>query len=424
MKNKIIVRFAPSPTGYMHVANLRTAIYNWLFAKQNHGTFLLRLEDTDLERSKEEYTNSIIKTLHTFNLDYTMSFRQSERQAIYLEIGKKLKEKGHAFFCQCAEEDTECNCMNSNLETGVLRFKVPENQHVEFTDMIYGKCEKNTKDIENFALLRSNGNVTYHFAVVVDDYASHITHVIRGCDHLTNTFKQVLIYEAMEWKIPKFAHLPMILGKDGKKLSKRNGDSSVESLLEFGYVMPALFNGIIRTGWGYKDEEIFSREDALKHFDLTKVGSNPAVFDIDKLNRLNSFYMKSNDYSLEIAEQVYNSFFEANKLKYSVNDIQKIVHKHYDDIISRGKTLSECAKLIEFIFHDYPFHIEDYDSEIIRQIKNLNNTLLFTEWMNHLKTLQNSKDISMTIRKILTNSSSGLPMSVIYEYKIHNKKIV
>lgn len=457
MTDKIIVRFAPSPTGYMHVANLRTAIYNWLFAKQHNGTFLLRLEDTDLERSKEEYTYSIIRTLNKFNLDYTMSFRQSERQNIYLEMGMKLKERGHAFFCQCTNETEEqsqndqdkskdevskltkeeqqsndslngkievCNCMNLDLETGVLRFKVPKNKTVMFTDMIYGKCEKNSNDIENFALLRSNGNVTYHFAVVVDDHASHITHIIRGCDHLSNTFKQVLIYETMEWRIPKFAHLPMILGKDGKKLSKRNGDSSVESLLEFGYVMPALFNGIIRTGWGYKDEEIFSQEDALKYFDLEKVGANPAVFDIDKLNRLNTHYMKTIDYSLEIAAHAYNNLSDSKKIKHELNEIQKTVHKHYEDIISRGKTLSECAKLIDFIFHDSVINKDDYDEEILREIKKLDNTLSFADWMNHIKTLPNSKQISIAIRKMLTNSSCGLPMSIIYEYKIHNQKII
>lgn len=405
----IKVRLAPSPTGNMHVANLRSGIYNWLFAKQNKGTLLLRIEDTDKNRSEVKYEAAIFDILKKFNIDYTLSFRQSERNEIYKKVAYNLLNLGKAFFCQC--NNTNCSCMNQNLSTGVLRFKTPKDQTLSFDDEIYGTCTRNTNDIENFALLRSDETATYMLAVVVDDHESEITHIIRGEDHRTNTFKQILIYNALQWNIPIFAHIPIMVGSDGKKLSKRLNDTSVEYFLNEGYVPKAIFNMLLRTGWSYGDQEIFSVEEAIKYFNIKKIHKHSATFDTQKLKYLNQHYLKNEDYSQLIASKI------------TVPTIE-IIRKHYTEIVSRCTTINECVELIQGLVTDYKHDKTKFDTNILKTISQLDNSLNFEEWMNNIKKLPNAKEIRKTIRIITTNAAHGLPLHIIFEYKIHNKQLI
>jgi glutamyl-tRNA synthetase len=410
--NKIRVRFAPSPTGYMHIANFRTAIYNWLFAKQNNGEFLIRIEDTDFERSKDHYEKAIFDTFDKFQLDIANRnnyMRQSERIELYKTIGKQLYKQGDAFYCKCQQTANECTCRDSGHTNGVLRFKVPKDIDLTFNDMIGGECTRNTNDIEAFSLIRSDGIATYNFAVVIDDNEMDITHVIRGEDHRTNTFKQILVYKAMKWNIPEFGHLPLILGEDGGKLSKRKSDTSIDNLINQGYPKEAIFNMIIRIGWGYKDEEIINKERALEIFDVHNVSRNAAAFDSKKLDALSAHYLRTGDYTKEIA-----SVF--------TNDTYDTIKEIYDDLTSRCVTINECQEMCKFIFEDTLY--TPGDTTCMQEISELDNTLSFEDWFQSIKKYPNDKLIRKTIREIITNSTTGLPLSIIYKYRIQNKKIV
>lgn len=412
MKN-IRVRFAPSPTGYMHIANFRTAIYNWLFARQNNGEFLIRIEDTDFARSKDYYEKAIFDTFDQFELDINNKnnyLRQSERLEIYKEIGKKLYEQGNAFFCKCEHTANECICHDNKHTDGVLRFRVPKNIDITFNDMIGGQCTRNTNDIEAFSLIRSDGIATYNFAVVVDDNETNITHVIRGEDHRTNTFKQILIYKAMNWPIPIFGHLPLILGEDGGKLSKRKSDTSIDNLINQGYVKEAIFNAIIRIGWGYKDEEIITKQRALEVFNIENVSRNAAIFDPQKLNSLSAYYLRHGNYIKEIASIFQNP------------QAEKVIESIYEDLTSRCSTIKECQEMCKFIFENTIY--TPTDNSCMSEISQLDNTLEFDEWFQSIKKYSNDKLIRKTIREMITNSTTGLPLSIIYKYRIHNQKIV
>jgi glutamyl-tRNA synthetase len=298
IKIRVRVRFAPSPTGEMHVGNLRTAIFNYIYAKQSNGEFYLRIEDTDVARSKLIYEESIKETLKWLNIKYEpLVLRQSERFPIYTKIAQKLYKKNYAYYCSCdnlEENEKSCDCETKSLTSGVLRFRVPRHRIMDFNDEILGKVTVNSNTIENFALLRSDGSPTYNFVVVVDDGELKITHVFRGNEHLYNTFKQLLIYKALNLTPPKFGHFPMINGKDGKKLSKRSGDTSVRYYREIGVVAEALFNFLIRLGWGHGNQEIFTMDEAIKLFSVNKISRSPAMFDNDKLMYLCGYYLHLN----------------------------------------------------------------------------------------------------------------------------------
>ncbi len=322
------VRFAPSPTGPLHIGGARSALFNWLYARHCGGKFLIRIEDTDLDRSKREYEEEILLSLKWLGLDWDEGiqvggengpYRQTERLDIYREYAQKLLETGYAYHCYCTEEELAaereafmskgelpryggrcrdlCQADREKFEAEgrrpVLRFKVPRDGRVIVDDMVRGKVDFDCQGIGDFIIVKSDGIPTYNFAVVVDDHLMGINHVIRAEEHLTNTPRQILIFKALDWEIPSFAHISLILGKDRSKMSKRHGATSLEQYREMGYLPEALFNFLALLGWSPGGEdEILTREEIISRFSLDKVAKSPAVFDLDKLNWINGYYIR------------------------------------------------------------------------------------------------------------------------------------
>jgi len=271
------VRFAPSPTGYLHVGGARTALFNWLYARSQKGTFVLRIEDTDQERSTQESIDQIVEAMHWLGLDWDEYYRQTDRAQAHLEAAQALVSKGYAY-----EED------------GAWWFKVKAGKTVVH-DLLAGDVAFDNSEIKDFVIRRSDGTFTYNFAVVVDDADMGITHVIRGDDHLTNTPKQILLYEALGHRLPRFAHLPMILGPDRTRLSKRHGVTSVLEYRKKGFLPQAMINFFARLGWSHGDQEVFTRSKLIELFTLKHIGSSASIFDEEKLRWLNQQHMKLDD---------------------------------------------------------------------------------------------------------------------------------
>jgi glutamyl-tRNA synthetase len=320
-KNKTIrTRMAPSPTGMLHIGGLRTALYNFLFARQNNGEFLLRIEDTDQTRFVPGATEKIYEMLQWVGLKFgNEPMVQSKRLEIYQKYAQQLVDGGHAYYCFCTPEELEqmraeqeakklpprydgrCRNLNKDeIETKlkshksyVLRLKTPENKIVEFNDKVYGNIKVNSNDIDDQVLIKSDGFPTYHLAVIVDDHEMQITHVMRGEEWLPSTPKHILLYEAFGWTPPVYCHLPNILGQNKKKLSKRQGDMSVEDFKNKGYLPEALINYIALLGWNPgTEQEIFSLDELIKQFDINKLHKAGAVFDNKKLDDINAQYIK------------------------------------------------------------------------------------------------------------------------------------
>ncbi|OGC38721.1 glutamate--tRNA ligase, partial [candidate division WOR-1 bacterium RIFOXYD2_FULL_36_8] len=320
-------RFAPSPTGALHVGGARTALFNWLFARSQGGKFILRVEDTDQLRSTDEAVKAIYDGMDFLGLDWDEGpkadgsfgpYMQTERLHIYKEYADKLLKEGKAYYCFCTTEELNkqrkeaaekkeapkynktCTKLTqeevqNRIKNGlpyVIRFAMPESEKIEIDDLIRGKVVFESDLLDDFVIMKSDGFPTYNFAAVVDDHLMQITHIIRGDDHLSNTPRQIALYEAFAFELPKFAHIPMILGNDKKRLSKRHGATSVIAYKDMWYLPEAMINYLARLGWGHKDEEIFSREELLKMFSLDGVTKNPAVFDVEKLNWLNGQYIR------------------------------------------------------------------------------------------------------------------------------------
>jgi glutamyl-tRNA synthetase len=320
MRN-VRVRFAPSPTGYLHVGGARTALYNWLFARHHGGVFILRIEDTDVDRSKPELTTAILRSMEWLGLTWDEGpFRQSERLDRYRAVAAELERLGHAYPCFCTVEELQSKraqaeaerrawkydgaCRNlpeaererrrAAGEPFAIRFRVPNSGKTSFEDQVFGLIEIENSDIEDFVLLRSDGNPTYHLGVVADDLDMRVTHVVRGADHLSNTPKQILMYQALGAAMPLFAHLPLILGPDRTRLSKRHGATSVEAYREQGILPEALINFLALLGWAPPSgKEIVPLEEMVKSFELTAVAKSNAVFDPEKLGWMNSEYLRS-----------------------------------------------------------------------------------------------------------------------------------
>lgn len=320
MSSHIRVRFAPSPTGHLHVGNARAAIFNYLLARANGGSNLLRIEDTDTARSKDEYTESIMATLDWLGIDFDEKpVFQSGNLEKHKKIVETFLEEGKAYKCYCSVEELESlreksqeaafkypgTCRNLENKSGVgfvVRFKL-ENlpAYLEFEDLIKGKISIESSVLDDFVIIKSDGIPTYNFAVVADDVEMEITHVVRGEDHIINTFRQNLIYQALGKIAPSFAHTSMILGPNGERLSKRHGATSVVDFKEQGILPQALLNYLVRLGWSHGDEEVFSKEQLCKIFTLEAVGTKNAIFDIAKLNWLNSVYLKELDFESFVA---------------------------------------------------------------------------------------------------------------------------
>jgi len=311
---QVRVRFAPSPTGFLHIGGVRTALFNWLYARQQQGVFILRIEDTDQSRSTDESIGAIIEGLQWVGLDWDEGpYRQTERIELYRSHAMKLLDGGQAYWCVCTAEELEARrkeaeakglsprydgrCRNLDITRpsgeAALRFKAPQTGQTVVDDLIKGKIVFDNAVLDDLIILRSNGYPTYNFSVVVDDALMHVTHVVRGDDHLTNTPRQVPIFQALGFPVPQFGHLPMILGADKARLSKRHGATSVMAYKEMGYLPEAMVNYLVRLGWSFGDQELFARSELIEKFNWKNVQTSAAVFNPDKLLWMNAEYIKT-----------------------------------------------------------------------------------------------------------------------------------
>lgn len=360
-------RFAPSPTGTLHIGSARTALFNWLFARHSGGAFLLRIEDTDRERSTKEFEQSILDGMRWLGMDWDEGLvYQSERTELYKEHVKKLMDEGKAYPCTCTHEELEemrkkalasggaakydGTCRNGPSHPGepaVIRFMAPTEGTTEFHDFCRGTIRFENAQLDDLVIARSDGSPTYNFTAVVDDVLMKITHVIRGDDHINNTPRQVLLYKALGYPVPEFAHLPMIHGQDKKKLSKRHGATSVIEYQKMGFLPEAMINYLARLGWAHGDQEIFTREELIEKFDLDAVGSAASIFDMEKLAWVNAQHMArcSDEKLLALCEP----FLEG--LGFHVKD-RAYAARAIATLRERGKTLKEIAEKSYFYFQD------------------------------------------------------------------------
>jgi glutamyl-tRNA synthetase len=393
MNQEIKVRFAPSPTGFLHIGGVRTALFNWLFARSKGGKFILRIEDTDQDRSTDESIREIIESMLWLGLNWDEGpYRQTERQDLYRSKIDKLFKEDKAYRCYCSPEDLEQRkkeAMKKGLKPKydgrcrsrtdcpddqpfVIRFRSPEEGSVIVDDLLRGKVVFDNKELDDFILLRSDGSPTYNFVVVVDDAEMGITHVIRGDDHLSNTPRQALMFDALGYTRPQFAHISMILGEDKTRLSKRHGATSALAYRDMGYLPQALINYLLRLGWSYGDQEIFSQEEMIKLFSLDSITTSAAVFNPEKLSWLNQHYLKTLPLS-EIAERWKPILAKEGILEENFDNLidavqenpnpegmipmpEKLTSNNFEAIIlalrERSKTLVEMAQASEFYFKE------------------------------------------------------------------------
>jgi glutamyl-tRNA synthetase len=367
--DNVRVRFAPSPTGHLHIGGLRSAIFNWLFARHNGGKFLLRIEDTDLERSKQEYTDSILASCAWMHVDWDEPVViQSQRAIRHTEVAQQLLEQDKAYFCKCTAEQVHERlaklpgfdpnfikydgfCRTKHNKTGALRFKIPDNvKTVEFNDLIRGFISIGTDQLDDFILVRSDGTPMYNFVVVIDDADMRISHVIRGEEHIANTPKQILLYQACNFNLPQFAHLPMILNHEGRKLSKRDAATGVFEYRKMGYLPDGLFNYLVRLGWSHGDQEIFTKDEMINFFSLEHVGKKGAIFDQDKLDWINGVYMRntSDQELLEVILKDVCPTLLSDLPEWHKNTILLLINIYKQ----RAKTLNELVEDIKTLYYE------------------------------------------------------------------------
>lgn len=361
-------RFAPSPTGYLHVGGARTALFSWLYARKHGGRFVLRIEDTDLERSTQESVNAILEGMTWLGLEYDEGpFYQTHRFDRYNEVIDELLEKGLAYRCSCSRERLDKlreeqmaakqkprydgHCRDANVsadEPHVIRFRNQSEGSVVFNDLVKGEIRVSNSELDDLIIRRTDGSPTYNLTVVVDDHDMGITQVIRGDDHINNTPRQIHLYRAMGWDVPEFAHLPMILGDDGARLSKRHGAVSVMQYKEDGYLPEALLNYLVRLGWSYGDQEVFSVEQMIELFELETVNKAPSAFNTDKLNWLNQHYIKEGD-PKHVAHLLAVHLGDQGIDPSSGPELAEVVEAQRE----RASTLVELAGISSFYYQDF-----------------------------------------------------------------------
>jgi glutamyl-tRNA synthetase len=368
--SQVRVRFAPSPTGFLHIGGVRTALFNWLFARQRQGVFILRIEDTDQSRSTDESIQAIIAGMKWVGLDWDEGpFRQTERMDLYRSHAMKLFEAGHAYWCVCKAEELEarrkeaeakglsprydgrCRHLRIAQPSGdaALRFKAPQEGQTVIDDLIKGTVVFDNAVMDDLIILRSNGYPTYNFSVVVDDALMGITHVVRGDDHLTNTPRQIPIFEALGFAVPRFGHLPMILGADKTRLSKRHGATSIMVYKDMGYLPDAMVNYLVRLGWSHGDQELFSRQELIEKFSWNHVQKSAAVFNPDKLLWMNAEYIKTSS-PRQVAEALVPLLEQAGLKK----DVEAVSDEWLAQLVvlvkERAKTLVEMVEWVRPYF--------------------------------------------------------------------------
>jgi len=381
----IITRFAPSPTGYLHIGGARTALFNYLFAKNMGGKFLLRVEDTDEKRSTKEAIDAILKGLDWLELKHDGDFiLQSKNLARHKEIAEKLLEKGQAYLCYTSAEELaelrekaeakkevfrfksewrdKSQSQSSNVKP-VIRIKAPLDGEMVIRDLVQGEIRIKNSELDDLVMLRGDGTPTYMLAVVVDDHDMNVSHIIRGDDHLTNAFRQKVIYEAMGWRVPEFAHIPLIHGPDGAKLSKRHGATSVIEYKEMGYLPEAMRNYLLRLGWSHGDSELISDAQAIEWFSLDKVGKSPSRFDFTKLKSVNKHYIKEKNEVelLKLVEEFFSKKPSASE-EFKITRALKFVKE-------RASILNELATNLEIYFDNFRGEFDEESIKIIAEKK-------------------------------------------------------
>ena len=445
--SKVITRFAPSPTGTLHIGGVRTALFNYVYAKQNEGLFLVRIEDTDKERSKKEYEKNILDSLASIGLSPDEKpINQSERNDVYVDAAKKIFESGNAYWCDCSKEELEemrkqqekdgkkpmydGRSRNKGLkqtENTVLRLATPEDGEIVVNDLIRGKVVFQNSELDDLILLRSDGTPTYHLCNVVDDFEQNVTTVIRGEDHLSNTPRQIHIQNALGYPALEYAHLPLVLGPDKRRLSKRHAATSLEEYKSDGYLDSAILNTLARLGWSKGDQEVFYMEDLIRDFNISDVQKAGAIFDITKLDWLNTQHIAN--LSLEDFKKVLKPFLEDLSI-----DIDN--HQNVDLLLSSMRTVESTFKKIADDLIPYYFEVNKYnqqaidkfvDNEGLKILNDLSGILLsIDEWSennidNALKNYQNENNcpvpkVNQPIRIALTGStkspSLGLTLAI------------
>jgi len=369
---QVRVRFAPSPTGYLHVGGARTALFNWLYARKNGGKFILRIEDTDTERSTRESEEMIMRDLKWLGLTWDEGpdiggdfgpYRQSERLDLYREFAEKLIENGNAYFAVYDKDDPKKVLYTSvqrpsDGTTYTIVFKVPKNKIISYDDMLKGTIEFSTEYMEDFIIFKSNGFPVYNYAVVIDDHTMNITHVLRGEDHISNTPKQILIYEALGWQPPEFMHIPLILGADKTPLSKRHGATAVEHFRREGYLAKALVNYLAILGWSV-DEEIFDYVEKVNSFSPEQISNKNVVFDYQKLEWVNGKHMK-----MLSSEEMYEKFLDWQRFTGNDKKVPENVFEICKEKVNTLKQLYEFA--LPFIEEEYEYS-DDYVEKFLKK---------------------------------------------------------
>lgn len=365
-------RFAPSPTGYLHIGGARTALFAWAYTKKQQGSFILRIEDTDRERSTQASVDAILEGMEWLGLDYDEGpFYQTECFERYKEVIQQLLDEDKAYYCECSKErlDTlrealmakgekamyDGCCRHKKCSTGVVRFKNPVEGIVAFEDFVKGKISIANKEIDDLIIARTDGTPTYNLTVVVDDYDMKISHVIRGDDHINNTPRQINLYQALNWDLPKFAHLPMILGTDGARLSKRHGAVSVMAYRDAGFLPEALLNYLVRLGWSHGNQEVFSLDEIVSLFDLKDINKAPASFNEEKLLWLNQEYIK-NSTSKHLIKHLE---WHLNKQALDTRNGPKL-NLVVSALQERSKTLLEMIEGLKMFYQDF----DEFDKKL------------------------------------------------------------
>ena len=430
----VATRFAPSPTGPLHIGGIRTALFNWLFSKNNKGKFYLRIEDTDRERSKEEYKNQIIQSLKWIKINHDdKEYIQSQKIDDHKKVAEQLIKKGFAYKCYCSEEEIKEQKEKAKKKgipfiynrkwrdpkdlkipdniVPVVRFKSKISGNTIIKDLVQGEINISNSIIEDFIILRKDGTPTYQLSAVVDDHIMSITHVIRGDDHKINTFKQKQIYEALNWDLPKFAHLPLIHSESGSKLSKRDKASTIDDYIKLGILSDALRNYLLRLGWAHKDKEIFSLQESIKLFDLKGVGKSPSKLDMTRILSLNEHYIK------HIDEKELFEFLKdyCKKFKKEIdNSKEKVLLKSMNFLKNKAKTLDDIYHNAKYILNDnVEISSEDLNLLDSNSKKILNDFLVDYEKITKITKESIEKIVNGLIDKHKTNFKGvGQPLRI------------
>ncbi len=370
--SKVATRFAPSPTGPLHIGGVRTALFNWLYSKNKNGKFYLRVEDTDKERSKNEYKDQIIQSLKWIGINYDgEEYIQSEKVDYHIKIANELLKNGYAYKCYCSNEEIEeqkkrarqkkipyiydRKCRDRKESDApeeikpVIRFKSKIDGTSILKDLVQGNVEIENNTIEDFIILRNDGTPTYNLSASVDDHQMNMTHIIRGDDHKINTFKQIQIYQAMKWELPSFAHIPLIHTIEGKKLSKRDQASTLDDYSKIGIMPDALRNYLLRLGWSYNDKEIFTLDESIRFFNLEGIGKSPSKLDISRILSMNEHYIKNideHDLFIQLTEycKLYKSEIKSDK--------KEKIKKSLSFLKNKAKTLEDIFNNGQYIIKD------------------------------------------------------------------------